>query len=67
MLKTSLVNLMSYSSAPIAWCRDNLGIGGDSCLVWTQFVRGTWRTRADARHLRTDAWLARADACASPH
>jgi hypothetical protein len=67
MLKTSLVNLMSYSSAPIAWCRDNLGIGDDSCLVRTQFVGGTRCTRADARRARTDARLARGDARASPH
>jgi hypothetical protein len=58
---------MSYSSAPIAWCRDNLGIGGDSCLVRTQLVGGTRRTHADAWHARTDARLARGDARASPH
>jgi hypothetical protein len=36
-LKTSLVNLMSYSSAPFIWARDNLGIGGSQHFVWSQF------------------------------
>ncbi len=55
MLKTSLVNLMSYSTAPVAWGRDNLAFVGGSDIVGTQFGVRTLRTRTDARHARTDA------------
>jgi hypothetical protein len=46
---------MSYSTAPVAWGRDNLGFVGDSDIVGTQFGVRTLRTRTDARHARTDA------------
>ncbi len=50
----SLVNLMSYLSVPIVWCRDNLGFGGVPLLVRTQFGVGTWHAHPDARYARTD-------------
>jgi hypothetical protein len=55
VLKTSLVNLMSYSPAPVVWGRENLGIGG--CVHLVRRQSGV-RTRTDARHARVDAPVA---------
>jgi hypothetical protein len=55
VLKTLLVNLMSYSTAPVAWSRDNLVFGGASHIVGSQFGMRALHTRADAWHARTDA------------
>jgi hypothetical protein len=56
VLKTSLVNLMSYSTAPVAWGRDNLAFVDASHIVGTQFGIWALRTWTDARHARTDTW-----------
>jgi hypothetical protein len=34
VLKTSSVNLMSYSTAPVAWGRDNLVFVGGIATLW---------------------------------
>jgi hypothetical protein len=45
---------MSYSTAPVAWGRDNLAFVGASHIVGTQFSIRALRTWTDARHAWTD-------------
>lgn len=45
---------MGYSPVPIALGGDNLGFGGDACLVWTQFGEGAWHKRTDAQYASGD-------------
>jgi hypothetical protein len=50
---------MSYSIAPVAWGRDDLGFGGANHIVGTQSGIRALRTRTDVRHARTDARYSR--------
>jgi hypothetical protein len=50
---------MSYSIAPVAWGRDDLGFGGANHIVGTQFGIRALRTRTDVRHAQTDARYSR--------